>query len=104
MPHKQLWISGKVQGVFFRKSTQARARELGLRGWVRNLADGRVELWAEGEAAALEALERWCEAGGPPAARVDAVASGASTSAAAALAPAEDDFVVIATAAGPHTD
>jgi acylphosphatase len=51
-------VSGRVQGVFFRGATQARMRELGLRGWVRNLPDGRVEAVAEGEDAALaHALE-----------------------------------------------
>jgi acylphosphatase len=42
-------VSGRVQGVFFRGATQARMRELGLRGWVRNLDDGRVEALVEGE-------------------------------------------------------
>jgi acylphosphatase len=42
-------VSGRVQGVFFRGATQARMRELGLRGWVRNLADGRVEALVEGD-------------------------------------------------------
>ena len=41
-------FSGKVQGVYFRKTTQLKARELGLTGWVKNLADGRVEMIAEG--------------------------------------------------------
>jgi len=55
-------VSGRVQGVFFRGATQARMRELGLRGWVRNLADGRVEALVEGDEeplrAALEFLRR----------------------------------------------
>ncbi|HEU4662925.1 MAG TPA: acylphosphatase, partial [Dokdonella sp.] len=65
-------VSGLVQGVFFRASTQARARELGLAGWAKNLADGRVEVVAGGDAAALDELERWLQRG-PPGARVDAV-------------------------------
>jgi acylphosphatase len=51
-------VSGRVQGVFFRGATQARMRELGVRGWVRNLDDGRVEALLEGEAVAVaDALE-----------------------------------------------
>ena len=65
-------VSGLVQGVFFRASTQARARELGLVGWAKNLADGRVEVVAGGDAAAIDELERWLQRG-PPGARVDAV-------------------------------
>ena len=68
----ELRVTGLVQGVFYRASTQDKARELGLTGWVRNAPDGSVELVAEGDAAALDALERWCHAG-PPAARVDRV-------------------------------
>jgi len=47
-------VSGRVQGVFFRGATQARMRELGVRGWVRNLPDGRVEALVEGDDAQLE--------------------------------------------------
>jgi acylphosphatase len=65
-------VEGKVQGVFFRASTRGQALALGLRGWARNLADGRVEVVAAGEAHALEALAQWLE-DGPPSARVDAV-------------------------------
>jgi acylphosphatase len=65
-------VSGQVQGVFFRQSTVDEARRLGLAGFVRNLADGRVEAEAEGERAAVEALIRWCHRG-PPAAQVDGV-------------------------------
>jgi acylphosphatase len=68
----RLRIEGRVQGVFFRASVQRRAAELGLAGWVRNCADGSVELYAEGSQAACRALKAFC-AEGPPAARVDAV-------------------------------
>jgi acylphosphatase len=65
-------VSGRVQGVWFRASTQRQARKLGVRGWVRNLPDGTVELHAEGDAEAVEGLLRWAH-GGPPTARVDRV-------------------------------
>jgi acylphosphatase len=65
-------IRGKVQGVGYRASTAARARELGLCGWVRNRNDGSVELCAEGERAELDALLDWCRKG-PAFARVDAI-------------------------------
>jgi acylphosphatase len=68
-------ISGRVQGVGFRYHTRARARELGVAGWVRNLADGRVEVRLEGEPAAVEALVDWLRTG-PPGARVDGVEVG----------------------------
>ncbi len=67
-----LLVSGIVQGVFFRQSTVDEARRLGVAGWVRNLPDGRVEVEAEGERAALDALVRFCRRG-PPAAQVDGV-------------------------------
>lgn len=65
-------VSGKVQGVFYRASTRERALDLGLSGRATNLPDGRVEVIAEGDAVALDALEAWLRLG-PPAARVDAV-------------------------------
>ena len=63
---------GKVQGVFFRDSTLARARELGVLGWVRNGDDGTVQVHAEGPAPAVDELVAYLEVG-PPAARVEAV-------------------------------
>lgn len=63
-------VSGKVQGVFFRASTREQALELDLRGYAKNLADGRVEVLAAGSDAALDALAAWLRQG-PPAARVD---------------------------------
>lgn len=62
-------ISGKVQGVFYRASTMDEAKRLNLTGWVKNLADGRVELVAEGRPEDIDALISWCKKG-PPYARV----------------------------------
>jgi acylphosphatase len=67
-------VSGRVQGVFFRAATEATARRLGVTGWVRNLADGSVELVACGEDEKLAELERWLWQG-PPRARVEQVKS-----------------------------
>jgi acylphosphatase len=67
-----LVVSGRVQGVFYRQSTADLARRLGLDGLVRNLPDGSVEVVAEGERAALEALLEACRRG-PPAASVAGV-------------------------------
>ena len=66
-------VSGKVQGVWFRASTREVAERLGLRGYARNLADGRVEVLASGEPTAIEALASWLRHG-PALARVDALA------------------------------
>lgn len=63
-------VNGRVQGVYFRQSAADTARPLGLRGWVRNLADGRVEGMACGPSAALETFKAWLRHG-PPAARVE---------------------------------
>jgi acylphosphatase len=63
-------ISGRVQGVWYRASTQERAVALGLSGWVRNMPDGRVEVLAQGPADRIQALIDWCFQG-PPLARVD---------------------------------
>ena len=67
---EHLWISGRVQGVWFRDSAAREARRLGVRGWIRNLPDGRVETVAEGTPEAVDAYIRWC-AQGPPLARVE---------------------------------
>ena len=66
---KHVLIEGRVQGVAFRAYTEQEARRRGLGGWVRNLADGRVEAVFEGEEAEVEAMIAWCREG-PPAARV----------------------------------
>jgi acylphosphatase len=65
-------VSGLVQGVYFRASTQARAQQLELTGYAKNLADGRVEVVASGDAQALARLETWLQHG-PPAAEVESV-------------------------------
>ena len=67
-----LFVSGRVQGVFFRGAAADEARTLALAGWVRNLPDGRVEIVAEGHRRALNALAAWAH-NGPPAARVSDV-------------------------------
>lgn len=72
MARLHLLITGRVQGVFYRQSTTQVATDLGLRGWVRNLPDGRVEVLAEGSQAALEQLLAFCHEG-PPAALVEQV-------------------------------
>ena len=61
-------IEGLVQGVNYRYSTRQKAQELGVNGWVRNLADGSVECLLVGERDKVEALIRWCHQG-PPGAR-----------------------------------
>ena len=62
-------VTGRVQGVFFRASTQREAVRLGLTGYAINLADGSVEVLACGEASAVEQLRQWLRVG-PPASRV----------------------------------
>ncbi|TVP51730.1 MAG: acylphosphatase [Mongoliibacter sp.] len=63
--NRQIKISGKVQGVFFRKSTQKKALELGLRGWVKNEADGSVLVEIEGELPSILAMQSWLRLGPP---------------------------------------
>ncbi len=67
-----LVIHGRVQGVWYRASMQQKAGELGLRGWVRNQADGTVESVVQGPREDIDALVAWCNQG-PPAARVTRV-------------------------------
>ena len=70
---RSIFITGKVQGVFFREWTVKRAREIGVSGWVQNLRDGRVEIHAQGDAAALDLLLDQLKQGSPSS-RVDDVA------------------------------
>ena len=69
---RRYWVSGRVQGVFYRGSAQARARTLGITGHARNLPDGRVEVVACGEPERLDELLEWLRIG-PTAARVTSV-------------------------------
>lgn len=66
-------VSGRVQGVSYRASTTSEARRLAVVGWVRNRADGTVELEAEGPPDQISALIVWCEKG-PPSAKVTQLA------------------------------
>ncbi len=68
----QLHVRGRVQGVFFRASTQREAKRLGLTGWVRNRPDGGVDILAEGEEDELKDLIAWANKG-PSASRVERV-------------------------------
>ncbi|MCP4288730.1 MAG: acylphosphatase [Gammaproteobacteria bacterium] len=65
-------VSGRVQGVFFRASTREQALTLGITGYVRNLADSRVEVMACGEREAIDQLRKWLTRG-PSAAQVTGV-------------------------------
>lgn len=67
-----LIIHGRVQGVWFRATTQEMARKYKLKGWVRNTMDGSVEAHIQGEGASVEKMLDWCHQG-PPGARVDTV-------------------------------
>ena len=60
-----LFISGRVQGVFFRACTQEEAQKRNLTGWVRNLYDRRVEALFEGEEEAVKSMISWCHSGPP---------------------------------------
>jgi acylphosphatase len=62
-----VFVTGRVQGVFFRATTRETAREEGVDGWVKNLDDGRVEAVFEGEEAVVEAMVEFCHEGSPQA-------------------------------------
>jgi len=72
MARVQVLISGRVQGVFYRSYTRDQAGARGLRGWVRNLPDGRVAAVIEGDREKIDSLLAWCRQG-PPYAQVDEV-------------------------------
>ena len=67
-----VFVSGRVQGVYYRASTRDAARERGVDAWVRNRGDGRVEAVFEGAERDVRDLVAWCETGSP-AAEVDSV-------------------------------
>ncbi|MFB6184455.1 MAG: acylphosphatase [Haloarculaceae archaeon] len=62
-----VFVSGKVQGVYYRANTRDTARERGVDGWVRNLDDGRVEAVFEGPEEPVAELIEWCHSGSPAA-------------------------------------
>jgi len=64
-----VFISGRVTGVFFRYHIQELARKLGIRGWVRNLHEEKVEAIFEGKSEDVEKIVKFCHEG-PPSARV----------------------------------
>jgi acylphosphatase len=72
MVRRHLWVSGRVQGVWYRGSCADQAEQLGVSGWARNLPDGRVEVVAEGAPEAVDKLVDWCHIG-PAHARVTRV-------------------------------
>jgi acylphosphatase len=72
MKRVHVYVSGRVQGVFFRAETQRAAMNFNLTGWVRNTADGRVEAVFEGEDENVDKMLAWCHVG-PPTARVENV-------------------------------
>lgn len=72
MKRAHVFVTGRVQGVFFRKTTKERAERHDVAGWVKNLDDGRVEAVFEGEEDNVEAMVAFCH-DGPERARVESV-------------------------------
>ena len=68
----RVFVSGTVQGVYYRANTRDTAREKGVDGWVKNREDGRVEAVFEGPEKAVESMIEWCHEGSP-AAEVESV-------------------------------
>ncbi len=69
-----VWVSGRVQGVWFRQSTKEQAEANGVCGWVRNLPDGRVEALLVGDANGVHLVEAWLNQGPPLATVAEVVA------------------------------
>lgn len=72
--HLNIKVTGKVQGVSYRVTTKAVADQLGVKGFVKNVADGSVYMEAEGDAVFIDSFLEWCNEG-PDAARVEQVES-----------------------------
>jgi len=70
MKQIHVFVTGRVQGVFFRQSTRVMAIKNNVNGWVRNLDDGRVEIVAQGREQDIDNLSNWCKTG-PANSRVD---------------------------------
>ncbi|QDX41582.1 acylphosphatase [Salarchaeum sp. JOR-1] len=62
-----VFVSGTVQGVYYRATTRDEAGKRGVDGWVQNLDDGRVEAVFEGDPDSVEAMVEWCHTGSPAA-------------------------------------
>lgn len=67
-----VFVTGKVQGVYYRQKTMETAQSHGVTGWVRNLPDGRVEAVLEGDESGVKSVIEWCKIG-PPKAQVENV-------------------------------
>ena len=67
-----IFVTGRVQGVFFRQATKVIAIKNNVTGWVRNLDDGRVEILIEGENKSVDSVIEWCNYG-PANSRVDSI-------------------------------
>lgn len=63
MVRAHVFVSGDVQGVFFRQETRNRAQSQGMAGWVKNLPDGRVEAVFEGPEDVVDQMVEWCRSG-----------------------------------------
>jgi acylphosphatase len=63
MIRAHITVEGRVQGVGYRANTRRMANQLSLKGWVRNLRDGRVEILVEGDEEMVERLIQWCHRG-----------------------------------------
>lgn len=70
MPRKQLIITGRVQGVYYRATACQKAQQLQLIGWIKNLEDGHVMAQVQGPEDSIEQFTAWCRKG-PPLSRVD---------------------------------
>ena len=65
MKRIHIFVEGRVQGVFFRHYTMETATAYNIKGWVRNLRDGRVEMVCEGSGEDIEKMIQWCRQGPP---------------------------------------